>query len=321
MAIMDRVRRGEHDLGGLPDDLRPIIAAALQPDPGRRPGLADIRGWLAEDAAAPSPTSAVRPADDDPFTLPLAIASHDRAEAETRAPDFSSPAGSPTYGEWSPPPVEPPTRPFPTDDPDDLPVDLAPVPPRDRAAVMLRRGALIACLGAVGAAALSAWPYLGLAAVLTVSWLLRACSMIATARSDRRRLRGARWYDVLLAPLSAPWYLVASIPGTVLLGVWALGLGAAGALLAYAVGSGTTALLVVAGVCVVVSLWVGPGSAHVRWPVRVAAQALARQTFVWLVTAVLLLIAAGLLVQSGAQHVSWSPFGNPTHIGSMLSLP
>ena len=33
MAIMDRVRRGDHDLTGLPDALRGVVEAALDPDP------------------------------------------------------------------------------------------------------------------------------------------------------------------------------------------------------------------------------------------------------------------------------------------------
>src|SRR3954454_17967798 len=42
MAIMDRVRRGEHDLAGLPAELRGVVSAALHPDPAERPGLAEI---------------------------------------------------------------------------------------------------------------------------------------------------------------------------------------------------------------------------------------------------------------------------------------
>ena len=32
MAIMDRVRRGEHQLQGLPAEVRAVVAAALDPD-------------------------------------------------------------------------------------------------------------------------------------------------------------------------------------------------------------------------------------------------------------------------------------------------
>ncbi len=46
MAIMDRVRRGEHDLSGLDADLRPLIEEALAPDAADRPSLPEVREWL-----------------------------------------------------------------------------------------------------------------------------------------------------------------------------------------------------------------------------------------------------------------------------------
>src|SRR4051794_31028387 len=46
MAIMDRVRRGQFDLDGLPADLRQVVAAALDPDPQRRPTLDQLLAWL-----------------------------------------------------------------------------------------------------------------------------------------------------------------------------------------------------------------------------------------------------------------------------------
>src|SRR4051812_40046009 len=47
MAIMDRVRRGEHDLDGLPGDVRLLVAMALDPDPARRPTVPELVGRLA----------------------------------------------------------------------------------------------------------------------------------------------------------------------------------------------------------------------------------------------------------------------------------
>ena len=61
MAIMDRVRRGEHDLTGLPDDLRGIVAAALQPEPERRPTLPEILARLGADAGRARPVARRRP--------------------------------------------------------------------------------------------------------------------------------------------------------------------------------------------------------------------------------------------------------------------
>jgi serine/threonine protein kinase len=203
MAIMDRVRRGEHDLAGLPDDVRSVVAAALDPDPARRPRVADLRAWLSDrpatTAAAPLPGNV----DEDPFTLPLAIAAHDRADAPTWLTG-APPETDPTHS------FAPATRhlmvhgPHEAEDPDDLPLDLALTPARESPMLLLRRGVLLAVLALAAAAAVTAWPYVATAVLLLGAWLLRTCTMVVTAAGDRRRLRGARWYDVLLGPLSAP---------------------------------------------------------------------------------------------------------------------
>jgi hypothetical protein len=298
MAIMDRVRRGEHDLSGLPDDLRAVVAAALHPDPSQRPALPEIIRRLGGDVTATVPT---RPDEEDPFTLPLALAAHDAAAAPT-----SVSRGAPV------------TRSYTTgvsDDPDDLPVDLEPVPERDSPAHVLRRALAMLALAVAGGAFTAAWPYLSVVLVLGLSWLLRTCTLTATAHGDRRRLRGARWYDVLVAPLSAPWYLVAAVPGALLLGVWALGVGLAGLLLCYAAGASTAFTLFAAGICLEIGLWAGPGAAHVRWPVRVVAHAVARRTGRWAVITVVLVSVAGFVGQQASLHVDWSPFGRPPLVG------
>lgn len=76
MAIMDRVRRGEHDLSGLDGDLAQVVAAALHPDPARRPTLAELLAWLRPQTTRPetAPAPLPPPAREDPFTLPLALA-------------------------------------------------------------------------------------------------------------------------------------------------------------------------------------------------------------------------------------------------------
>jgi hypothetical protein len=298
MAIMDRVRRGEHDLSGLPDHLRAVVAAALHPDPSQRPGLPEIIRRLGGDVTASTPTA---PDEDDPFTLPLALASNDAWAAPTRMTE-----GVPV------------TRPLTTDigdDPDDLPVDLEPVPERDTVGHVVRRAVSMLALAAAVGAMTAAWPYVSVVLVLAVSWLLRTCTLTATAHGDRRRLRGSRWYDVLVAPLSAPWYLVAAVPGALLLGVWAIGVQVSGLLLCYAAGASTAVTLFVAGVCLVTGLWVGPGAAHVRWPVRVVAHAVARRTRRWALVTVVLVAFAGFVGQQASLHVDWSPFGRPPLVG------
>ncbi|MEU0268813.1 serine/threonine-protein kinase [Nocardioides sp. NPDC006303] len=46
MKLMDRARRGEHDLEGVPQPLRGLLGQALSPDPADRPTLDEVREWL-----------------------------------------------------------------------------------------------------------------------------------------------------------------------------------------------------------------------------------------------------------------------------------
>jgi hypothetical protein len=120
---------------------------------------------------------------------------------------------------------------------------------------------------------------------------------------------------VLVAPLSAPWYLVAALPGTLLLAVWAVGIAIAAALLCYAAGASTAATLFVSGVGVALGLWVGPGASYLRWPVRVVAHAVARRTGRWAVLTVVLVALAGFVGHQASLDVGWAPFGRPPLIG------
>ena len=74
MAIMDRVRRGEHDLSGLPAELRGVVAAALDPDPAGRPTLDRLLAWLRpQTTPRPGGRAAADRSRDDPYTVPLAV--------------------------------------------------------------------------------------------------------------------------------------------------------------------------------------------------------------------------------------------------------
>lgn len=56
MAIMDRVRRGQHALDDHPDlaePLRSVVVAALDPEPAERPDLASLLDWLRPQSTRP----------------------------------------------------------------------------------------------------------------------------------------------------------------------------------------------------------------------------------------------------------------------------
>lgn len=82
MAVMDRVRRGQHDLDGLPDHLRSLLERALDPEPAQRPTLEQFRAWL--DPAAIDAATRLRP--------PIAVPTQDPAHA---APDRDEPVQDP----------------------------------------------------------------------------------------------------------------------------------------------------------------------------------------------------------------------------------
>jgi hypothetical protein len=315
MAIMDRVRRGEHDLGGLPDELRTLVAAALLPDSARRPGLPEIIERLGGESVAAMPPAA--PAG-DPFTLPLALFAQQDLVAPTEAAP-RAPAGWPGHDEpydqardaaYSQPAQ---TRHLPAEPP--MGFDPLPLPARPSAVLRLRSALVVAAFGLLCGGLTALWPYGGLALVLLASWLLRTATLTITAHGDRRRLRGARWYDVLVAPLSAPWYLLTALPGALLLGVWAIGTGIAGSLLCYAAGLSASVTLFSAGLCVAAGLWLGPGAPAVRWPVRVLAQAVGRRTGRWAVLTVAILAVAGFAAHQASVDIGWSPFGRPPLVG------
>ena len=56
MAIMDRVRRGQHDLGGLDPRMLPLVSRGLDPDPARRPPLAEVLHALGAVPTSPART-------------------------------------------------------------------------------------------------------------------------------------------------------------------------------------------------------------------------------------------------------------------------
>lgn len=86
MAIMDRVRRGEHDLDGVEGDVRRALEAALDPEPGNRPTLDHLVARFAPDGApavaapAPPEPTALRP---EVLTMPFAAVAARAADAPT----------------------------------------------------------------------------------------------------------------------------------------------------------------------------------------------------------------------------------------------
>lgn len=288
MAIMDRVRRGEHDLSGLPDDLRRIVDAALDPEPSRRPTLEQLHDWLVDGAMPVVVTPAAAAPADDPYTVPLALA----ASAYERTISFfddEEDEHDPTR--W---------------------LDEELTPPQASLAERTRRALLLAALGLGAATAMAAYPWLALTLIALLTWLFRGASLAASAAGARRSLRGARWYDGPQLLIASPWHAVQAIPGALMLLLWSLGLGLAAGLICYALVAGEQVTLVVSGAVTVLALWLGPGGSRFRGPVSRMVQPLCRGLGTWAVLWAVLLgggIGLGILAQD--RGTQWEPVGNP----------
>ncbi|WP_157538412.1 MULTISPECIES: serine/threonine-protein kinase [unclassified Nocardioides] len=121
MAIMDRTRRGQHDLSGIERPMAEVIAACLDPDPLERPLLEELLTWLRplstrpELPQVPPPGGLFAPQvpEDDDFTLPLALAGQAGQPGPPVVPSMSpptvvEPAVVEPAGATPPPPPPPP---------------------------------------------------------------------------------------------------------------------------------------------------------------------------------------------------------------------
>ena len=313
MAIMDRVRRGEHDLSGLPAELRGVLAAALDPDPAGRPTLDRLLARLRPQttriqAVAPPPT--VR---DEPYTVPLAVVAqaaldesrdhdthvipfpddeydeHDEHdEHDQHGYEYGAPATRQLWDDGDRFAAEPPPR--------------AGLAERGRRALLLVGGAVAAGAG------VAAYPWLAVAVLVVLAWLLRSGSLAASAAGDRRRLRGRRWYDGAQFLVAAPWHLVRSIPGTILLALWSVGLAIAAALVCYAAAAGVTTTLFACGVVFAASLWLGPGGYRVRSPLARVVHPASAGGRSWVLALLPLLVATAVLgYRADVVGVDWTP--------------
>lgn len=114
IAIMDRVRRGEHDINGLPDDVRAAVHAALHPSPGRRPPLAALIEAMTAVAERKEPSGGVT--SEPPMTVPMAVAAAAQidemptvvgADVDAEAPTRNEPSWVEQAAHAAPVPAEP----------------------------------------------------------------------------------------------------------------------------------------------------------------------------------------------------------------------
>jgi serine/threonine protein kinase len=314
-VVIDRVRRGAADLSGVDQRLRPLLLAALSPDPGLRPGATEVLSALERFGSGGSATVAVPAvAPTAPMPEPTARLVTPPTKPYAVGPTPSSPPvhASPPAAPPAPAPAGPP----PTSDSEDPLAIFRPGPPGAEPAPPpkpRRTGTLLALLvGIVGIG--SGWPTLTAVVVAALVVLARAADRSVAAANRRRQERGARGSDPYVAAALAPWHLLrgagASLPALVLpvvLGLSAAfcaGLASGSSLpadrtdqVAAAQVAGAVGLLV--GVLVA---WWGPGSASVRRGSRGLVRGVVRGTPATSAMVALCLAGAALAAYVAYRH-------------------
>jgi hypothetical protein len=234
-AVLYRIVHGEPDLEGLPASLADLVAAAMDPDPARRP---DARALLSElgGPTFAAPVSVRLPHDVDATTVlqapvlqadPTTVLTRPTTEpvrelaTATSGPRAVLPAGGP------PPPADwPPHLDDREDERDDawdrddtLDDDLLALPPdepRRSAARELQTVVTGAAATGLLAALTLVAPVLGAVSALLVLVLLRATGRGSDRLHGRRERRGDRRRDPVVTALASPWYVLLALLDTLL---------------------------------------------------------------------------------------------------------
>ncbi len=319
MAIMDRVRRGEFDLSGVPEPLDRLLREALSPEPLERPSVHELRATVGDLRRrfhpAQLPPDPVPPVDPgaDLWTMPFApeaasAAATDPAPATDQHPVRDLPVREATPYQQPEPPTHmlpaPQSAPQPRADPvfRALPI---PLHQQNRGVRTLQ----LLGLGAATSAVVAYAPYAGTALVATLVLVLRTASVTRQRHGRRRMIRGRpRWYDVPTTTLSLPGYLLLAFVGTVLVVGTACFTSVAMFAVGYLLGQPVEIGMLLAGLGFTPALWWGPWSARVREMTRGLVVRTARTEFGgWFVVGMCALATAvllGLLLNGGP---NWAP--------------
>lgn len=291
MAVLDRVRRGEADLTGVPDSLVPLLHAGLRQEPHRRPTVEQILAEVdpAAQAAAGEVSSAVgvRPTSHEPPTRVL--------PAQTSQGSSTLPEGYNTQEASIPR------------------VNTGNVHPARQRFGLLGLGAAASALVALA-------PWLGAMAIGLGVILARFCSVTGERHRLRQRYRGrSRWYDVPVSVLKSPGYLLISLGGSALLLIWSAGVVVAigGILMLFSIPLWVG--LALAGWAFTIAIWSGPGAGRLRRVGRRVTSAWGGPSRSGLIAGTaLVLLAVVLLGALASSGPIWSPAREAPWSGGIL---
>jgi serine/threonine protein kinase len=349
VVVLDRIRRGEADLGDIDAELATLLRRALSPDQAQRPSTGEVQQAFsasATDAATvivpPVAPPVVPPVEQAPVVPPPVpplppVEPANKSEDETTHVNADPPTviATPTRVQPSPAPSPgpPPVRapgPEPARAPGRVSGQGAEQYPRQPASVPAGPGpngmapplTTWPARLAVAAAGLTLLILLGAAPLAGVIVLFAGLVVARVTWRTRRNLyerRVARGYqprDQLVAAVGAPWYvLVAAVPSALqatLLSMCGLLVGAA---VNVTDAAGIRMPFLAGGAIMLALAWFGPATARVRHGVRALAAPLERNSrAAWIAVGVFVAISWILLLIWESYGSVWPPVelpGNP----------
>lgn len=355
-AVLDRVTAGRADLRGVDPRLRPLLAAALSPDPTQRPSAQVVLDQLevyaagghttsipvrTSERAAPSlPTvppvsfEASAPPAADPYSYQKPNAyprdDHEARGYESNGYHSGYDTYADDYNEYDP------GSPYDAGDSYDdaaLDRDDAGLHRDPRIGQSARTGTLAALAG-VAIAVAAHWPVMSMILIFLWSFGSRWNDRAITSMVLRRYHAGRRKSDSLVAVATSPWHAIVGAFSALLTAVIPLFVGAcvaaaAAVVVGLADGQPTSierpvpiVIGVLAGIAV---LWWGPGSTGMRRGSRSIVRTVARddvRTRLVLVGCVAVAAIAVLMALTSPMYsVSWLPYSDSSQLPLSNVLP
>ena len=307
-VVLDRIRRGEHDLDGVEPDLASLLRRALATEPERRPGVSELCARLAGDEQGPTlvgPRSALTapvPRNIEPTRVDLPPVPPVRTTWAPASPARATPARAT--------PARPPSRSAPREE----------AVPQGQARPLREWPARLA-VGAIGLAILMLFgvaPYVGAFVLFVVTVLARAAWRMRWRLNERRLARGTQRGDQWIAAVGTPWDLVIVALPALAQTAWVCLCGfVVGAAVELSEQPNVRLPYLAGGAIALLLTWLGPGTARVRHGVRVLAAPLDRDLrWAWSITGLFLVLTWALVLWWESEGTSWWPGpGIPNPLG------
>jgi Protein kinase domain len=308
-AVLDRIRRGEHDLAGVPPDLAAILHRALAVEPERRPTVEELQTRLGR--AAGDVTAVVLPAGAT-RAVPRSAPPTQVDVAPVKAPAAAQPGPAIPDGRRNAAPVAA-AKPAPS------PAARIeePIPPGRTPALRTWPGRIaVIAMGLAILVTIGLAPYLGAFVLFLVILVARATWRMRWRLNERRVARGLQRHDQWLTAIGTPWDLVVVALPALAQCAWVCLAGyAAGAAVAAGDPNSVRGPYVIGAGVALVLLWFGPGTARFRYGVHVLAAPIDRnRRWAWTVAGVFLVLTWALLLVWAAYGTSWAPGIGPPNL-------